>query len=462
MTDRTSPSAQRADWLYQPAFPAHWKRRALYSLARWVNGVAFRDIQFSPTGKPVIKIAEIKQGLTDQTRYTEQVFDESVHVKKGDLLFTWSGQPETSIDVFWWRGPDGWLNQHSFRVTPNEGIDPVFFYYLLKYLSPNFIEIAHNKQTTGLGHVTKQDLESMEVAYPQLSEQRAIAHILGTLDDKIELNRRMNETLEAIAQALFKSWFIDFDPVHAKAEGRDTGLPPEVAALFPESFEDSELGQIPRGWEVGVLNDLVEAILGGDWGQDEATAEAVMPVRCIRGADIPDLQKGGTGKMPVRFVKPASLRRRQLSDGDIVVEISGGSPTQSTGRPVFVSGRLLGRLGMPVVCSNFCRSIKFRSPMFSRFAYFWLRSLYESDEFLQFENGTTGIKNLAFTRFSSDYKLCIPPLQVLRAFDQQVSCVFDKQQTNAAESDTLSAVRDGLLPRLLSGAVKTDSYVADA
>ena len=340
--------------------------------------------------------------------------------------------------------------------------DTGFAYYLTQSPLVRGYAISQMTGTSGRQRVPIEAFEHLLVPIPPLPEQRAIAHILGTLDDKIELNRRMNETLEAIAQALFKSWFIDFDPVHAKAEGRDTGLPPEVAALFPESFEDSELGQIPRGWEVGVLNDLVEAILGGDWGQDEATAEAVMPVRCIRGADIPDLQKGGTGKMPVRFVKPASLRRRQLSDGDIVVEISGGSPTQSTGRPVFVSGRLLGRLGMPVVCSNFCRSIKFRSPMFSRFAYFWLRSLYESDEFLQFENGTTGIKNLAFTRFSSDYKLCIPPLQVLRAFDQQVSCVFDKQQTNAAESDTLSAVRDGLLPRLLSGAVKTDSYVADA
>lgn len=366
------------------------------------------------------------------------------------------------------RAPVGYLaiadrelatNQGFHSLVVRDGFLPEFVYYLLLNDVERLKSYAVGSTFQELSGST---LRKMKYVIPPLPEQRAIAGILGTLDDKIELNRRMNETLEAIAQALFKSWFIDFDPVHAKAEGRDTGLPPEVAALFPESFEDSELGQIPRGWEVGVLNDLVEAILGGDWGQDEATAEAVMPVRCIRGADIPDLQKGGTGKMPVRFVKPASLRRRQLSDGDIVVEISGGSPTQSTGRPVFVSGRLLGRLGMPVVCSNFCRSIKFRSPMFSRFAYFWLRSLYESDEFLQFENGTTGIKNLAFTRFSSDYKLCIPPLQVLRAFDQQVSCVFDKQQTNAAESDTLSAVRDGLLPRLLSGAVKTDSYVADA
>ena len=95
-----------------------------------------------------------------------------------------------------------------------------------------------------------RNASKLAVALPPLPEQRAIAHILGTLDDKIELNRRMNETLEAMARALFKSWFVDFDPVRAKAEGRDPGLPKHIADLFPDSFEDSELGEIPKGWEV--------------------------------------------------------------------------------------------------------------------------------------------------------------------------------------------------------------------
>ena len=99
-----------------------------------------------------------------------------------------------------------------------------------------------------LNAVTSFELQALRI--PPLPEQRAIAHILGTLDDKIELNRRMNETLEAMARALFKSWFVDFDPVRAKAEGRDPGLPQPLADLFPDRFEDSELGEIPEGWEV--------------------------------------------------------------------------------------------------------------------------------------------------------------------------------------------------------------------
>ncbi|WP_419615915.1 restriction endonuclease subunit S, partial [Thiolapillus sp.] len=129
--------------------------------------------------------------------------------------------------------------------------DPVFFYYLLRYLKPNFVGIARNKQTTGLGHITKRDLENLEAAYPRLPEQRAIAHILGTLDDKIELNRQMAQTLESIARAIFKSWFVDFDPVKPKMEGKQPeGMSEEVAALFPDKFVESELGMIPEGGEV--------------------------------------------------------------------------------------------------------------------------------------------------------------------------------------------------------------------
>jgi type I restriction enzyme S subunit len=97
----------------------------------------------------------------------------------------------------------------------------------------------------------------MKVGLPSEDDQRAIAHILGSLDDKIELNRQMNRTLEAMAQAIFKSWFVDFDPVRAKAEGRDSGLPKDIADLFPDSFEDSGLGKIPKGWEIQPISSLL-------------------------------------------------------------------------------------------------------------------------------------------------------------------------------------------------------------
>jgi type I restriction enzyme S subunit len=207
--------------------------------------MAFRNIQFTGIGRPVIKIAEIKNGVSGQTKFTDAEYECCYFVTAGDMLFSWSGQPETSIDVSWWHGPDGWLNQHIFKVQPNEELcDWHFFYYLLKYLKPSFIAIASNKQTTGLGHVTTRDLKNIQVGIPPLPEQHAIAAILGALDDKIELNRQMNQTLEAMAQALFKSWFVDFEPF------RDQGM------------EDSPLGRIPRGWDIGKLSNLCSTQYG--------------------------------------------------------------------------------------------------------------------------------------------------------------------------------------------------------
>ncbi len=141
--------------------------------------------------------------------------------------------------------------------------DPRYVYWHLQYLYANGEMEEHQVQHTGVARFQYTKFaETQRIPRPPLPEQRAIAHILGALDDKIELNRRINETLEAIARALFKSWFVDFDPVRAKAEGRDAGLPKPIADLFPDRFEDSELGEIPKGWEVKTIGDLADVVGG--------------------------------------------------------------------------------------------------------------------------------------------------------------------------------------------------------
>ena len=121
--------------------------------ATWKNGLAFKKINFAETGVPVIKIAELNNGIGGTTAYTEQKFSEDVHLKKGDLLFSWSGNPQTSIDIFRFNLEEGWLNQHIFKVTPDENVvDGNYFYFLMKNLKSHFTQIATNKQTTGLGH----------------------------------------------------------------------------------------------------------------------------------------------------------------------------------------------------------------------------------------------------------------------------------------------------------------------
>ncbi len=196
--------------------PSGWAMRCLYDLADYVNGRATKPRELDVDGVPVIKIAELNGGITEKTdRVPADVVQDRHWVTEGDLLFAWSG----SVGIYRYRGPRAALNQHIFRVAAREGIDQRFMGYLLEGQMPAFRGFVEDKKTT-MGHVTVRDLRATQVAVPPLSEQRAVAHILGTLDDKIELNRRMSETLEQMARALFKSWFVDFDPVRAKMEGR--------------------------------------------------------------------------------------------------------------------------------------------------------------------------------------------------------------------------------------------------
>lgn len=415
MAGDVSAAVANTGWLYHPDYPDDWERCPLYSLAQWVNGLAFRDIHFSPSGMPVIKIAEIKGGISGQTKFTEQTFAESFRVRPGDLLFSWSGQPETSIDAFWWRGPEGWLNQHVFRVTPAAGIDPTFFFYLLRYLKPNFVGIARNKQTTGLGHVTKRDLENIQGAHPEPAEQHAIAHILGTLDEQIELNRRMNETLEAMARALFKSWFVDFDPVRAKAEGRDPGLPKPLADLFPARFVDSELGEIPEGWTVGPL-------------------ESALVLQ--RGFDLPATSRT-SGAYPVLAASgPSGTHNEFMVRG----------PGVTTGR----SG-VLGKVFYvsedfwPLNTSLWVKEFRHSTPAYA------FHLLQDVDFALL--NAGSAVPTLNRNHVHTLPSL-LPPMGLIDAFERFATGCLARQRNADQQAATLAGMRDALLPKLISGEMR--------
>ena len=343
-----------------------------------------------------------------------------------------------------------------FRLNPQK--------LLPRYLAVYFAGVDFQNQLVAvMSHSTRNQVpvtaqRKLHVVVPPLAEQKAIASILGALDDKIELNRRMNATLEGMARALFQSWFVDFDPVRAKLDGRKPeGMDKATAALFPDAFQESEAGQIPKGWKVGVLDELISFVIGGDWGASEPTEDETVSCYCIRGADIPSLQGGGVGKMPTRFLKQSSVEKRQLMDGDLAIEISGGSPTQCTGRPVLISDALSKSLSLPLVASNFCRIVKLKSPVFSKFVYCWLRYLYDAGSLFQFETGTTGIKNFAFVLFCEKYPLVVPEQRIAEAFDNAVSPLFVRIQANALQSRTLANLRDTLLPKLLSGELSVAS-----
>ena len=183
--------------------------------------------------------------------------------RPGDIVFTKKGTiGQTGFVPLCGRFDRYLLSSNQMKLTVNpEKADSLFVYYVVS--SPEVREkVVRDASITGVPKTNVAYLRDFPIRLPPLREQLAIAHILGTLDDKIELNRRMNETLEAIARAIFQSWFMDFDPVHAKAAYRDPGLPKDIADLFPDRFEDSELGEIPAGWDIGTLGDLSGSLPG--------------------------------------------------------------------------------------------------------------------------------------------------------------------------------------------------------
>ena len=403
---------------------------------------------------PWIKIGDATKTGSRYIESTEEFVNErgadcSVRIPPESLIIANSGVSLGFAAITRMMGciHDGWLLPTDFR-----GLDRDYLYYCINVATGRIRSLADG---TTQPNLNTDIARRIVLPFPPLPEQKRIAHILGTLDDKIELNRRMNATLEGISRAIFKSWFVDFDPVRQKAAGKQpVGMDAQTAAMFPDSFEESEIGEVPKRWTTCTLDDYTQVVIGGDWGASEPSSEAPAACLCVRGADIPSLQAGGVGKLPTRYLKPASLEKRRLMPWDLVVEISGGSPTQSTGRPVLVTDGLLARLSSPLIASNFCRILKLKEKEHSPFIYFYLRHLYDGDEFLQYENGTTGIKNFAYTLFAARHPMLAPDHRALAAFAAAITPTVTLHQQKARESDSLAALRDTLLPKLLSGEIR--------
>jgi len=280
----------------------------------------------------------------------------------------------------------------------------------------------------------KTDLRSLSIPVPPPSEQWAIAHILGTLDDKIELNRQMNETLEAMARALFKSWFVDFDPVRAKFEGRDPGLPKNIADLFPDSFEDSELGEIPKEWEEGCFGDI-----------------AVSPRRSIQPQEIdPSTPYIALEHMPKRCIAITSW---EAADGlkSNKFEFRRGEILFGKLRPYFHKVIVAPLDG---VCST---DIVVVAPKTERWFGFVLGHS-SSAEFVEYTNaGSTGTK-MPRTSWNemARYTIVIPPETIAEAFTKMIRPAVDRIIASIHESRTLAALRDTLLPRLISGQTRVN------
>ncbi|MGH8645604.1 MAG: restriction endonuclease subunit S [Gammaproteobacteria bacterium] len=305
------------------------------------------------------------------------------------------------------------LVQRTARLRGGPNLDAGFLRYLVG--SRDFTQHIHAITTgTAVPHISGKQIKDFSFAHPPLAEQKAIAAVLGALDDKIELNRRMNATLEAMARALFQSWFVDFDPVRAKLDGRQpTGLDEATAALFPATFQESPLGPIPHGWGVKSLGEMIELAYGKPLKAEDRKNGSV----CVYGAN------GPVGWHDEKLVNgPGIVVGRKGNPGVVTWAHGDFYPIDTT---------------FYVVPIGDCRSLYF---------LYYALSVHDLAN-LSADSAVPGLnRNHAYMS-----KQVIPSQPVLKAFDSQISPIFAAVYASEEQSRTLATLRDTLLPKLLRG-----------
>ena len=402
-----------------------WREVKLQDVALELSDGLHKAPIFYPNGEYIfVNATNIENGWIvekDPSKRTslEEFLKYGVDLTDRTILYSIDG---TIGNIAKYRGEKCLLGKGACYITLDDSVDMDYMYYLLQ--SPIFNEYIHTMSTgSTIRHISLKTMRNFKFQLPPIVRQKQIGNVLGSIDNKIELNNRINENLEQQAQAIFKSWFID----------------------------NSEAVT----WRFGTFSELIERTIGGDWGKESPSGNNTEMVYCIRGADIPDVRAGNKGKMPTRYILPKNYAVKQLVDGDIVVEISGGSPTQSTGRVAAISTSLLNRYDKGMVCTNFCKALK-PIPGYSMYVYYYWQYLYDMGVFFSYENGTTGIKNLDISGFIETESIRIAPRELVEKFDSFCQTVFSKVYANGLENERLSSLRDNLLPKLMSGEINVE------
>ena len=401
-----------------PRVKDEWREMSLGEAVELKRGYDLPKRDRSPGPVPLVS----SSGITDHHGEAKV---------KGPGVVT--GRYGTLGQVFFVRD-DFWPLNTTLYVRDFKGNDPRFISYFLRTL--DFSAYSDKAAVPGLN---RNHLHQEIVRVPPLEEQRAIARVLGALDDKIELNRRMSETLEEMARALFRSWFVDFDPVRAKAEGRPSGLPPALDALFPASFEASELGEIPAGWEVKTLGELSHK---PQYGYTQSAQSDPVGPRFLRITDINKEAWVTWSSVPYCEITAEDFEKYRLHEGDVLI-----ARMADPGHGCVIEEE------RDAVFASYLIRFRPRHQRYGRLLQYWLRS----DEYWQLvqERGAGTTRLSLNAKVLSGFPLVVPPTALLDAFGTTVGSLRARVVSSAAGSDALAAQRDTLLPQLVSGRTST-------
>jgi type I restriction enzyme S subunit len=411
-----------------------WPIRKLADLCNSVDYGYTASANDTPIGPKFLRITDIVSGEInwDTVPYCE--IDKSTRLKfllhHDDVVIARTGAT-TGYSAYIANPPDAVFASYLVRLKIGPEADSRFVSYFLK--SNQFWVYMRGVlgDKSAQPNASAKTMTQVTLPVPPLKEQQAIAHILGTLDDKIELNRQMNKTLEEMARAIFKSWFVDFLPVRAKMAARTQagGLKPEIAKLFPDSFENSELGEIPKGWKVSTVGQSFRLTMGqsppGSTYNENGEGIPFYQGRSDFGYRFPSRRVFCTA--PTRFAEAGDTLvsvRAPVGDVNIANELC------AVGRGV---AAILHRNG------------------YKSFTYYSMK--YLKDYFDKFEAEGTVFGSINKSDFEK-LPLIAPFSGVLELFDRIVSAIDCRIKTNSYESNNLAAMRDALLPKLISGELR--------
>lgn len=403
---------------------------------------------YVPQGIPCIMPANMKNNRVDLSKIafiTEadaQRLSKYI-VKENDIVYSRRGDVTQKALIR--KSEEGYFcGTGCLLLRPGKKFDARFLTY---YLSTREIQSWIVSQAVGatMPNLNTGILSSIPFHGPEKPEQEMAANVLSAIEDKIELNNRISAELEAMAKTLYDYWFVQFDFPNANGKPYKTSGGKMV-------YNPTLKREIPEGWEVDTLSSWIASDKTGDWGKEEQEGNYTLQVDCIRGADINGLNGNGKIAAPNRFILEKN-DHKLLAPFDLVIEISGGSPTQSTGRMAYITDDVLDRFTHPLICSNFCKAISLRNKdLFYCFAYLW-NDLYGNGVLFGWEGKTSGIKNLLFDSFVTKHQVPIPPMGLAKQFFDFAAPLEQQKQTLLKENARLESLRDWLLPMLMNGQV---------
>ena len=443
-----------------------YKTILLGEVAEVLNGYAFKSKDSIENGVPIVKIKNIEPPnvtLNDVQYVGYDLFKEKENfkLKFDDILISMTGSGVNHMASAVGKvgrfklNKEALLNQRvgKIKVLNSQIYDENFLFYVLSQVDTRYQLASSAGGSANQANISPKQIKDLIIPNPSIEIQRVVGNILYNLDLKIYENNILIQNLEELSQTLFKRWFIDFEFPN------EEGLPYKSSG---GSTVKSELGEIPELFQSGVLGHLILETIGGDWGKETAQGTYIREVVILRGADIPKVRIGQVGKVPTRFILEKNYVNKKLNVGDVVIEISGGSPTQSTGRATYINKEIIDRYKDVLLCTNFCRSLRPKSQNTGLFIYMYFNYLYKEDLFYSYENGTTGIKNLDINSFLQAHQIPVPPVELIQKFNVEISNYYKYIQELGNENMKLVVLRDTLLPKLLSGEIKIpDESVVD-